>query len=131
MLGASRAGRFGVWLCVAGMAILTVTELLAIGARHAALDEYGYLVVLYGGSSILCGLGLVLAGVAVRRAGVWSGWRAWIVLASGIWVFIPMSPMMGAGFLAARLGIIGWMLLLAAVGWALWREEDVRQRRTR
>lgn len=122
----SRAGRLGVWAATAGLAILAVTELLAITARHADLDEYAYLNGLYGVSSTLAGAGLVAAGVAVRRAGVWLGWRSWIVLVTGVWVFVPMFPAMAAGFLPARLGITGWMLTFAALGWALWREEDTR-----
>lgn len=126
VVGAGRAGRVGVGVGAAGMALLTATELLAVTARDADLNEYGYLNALYGISSILTGVGLIVAGVAVRRARIWSGWRNWIVLIAGIWVFVPMFPAMVAGFVPARLGITGWMLTFAALGWALWRAEDSR-----
>lgn len=121
LLGSSRAGRAGAWAASAGMALLAVTELLAISAKDADLDQYAYLNVLYGVSTVLSGVGLILAGVAVRRAGRLSGWQSWVVLAAGIWVFVPMTPAIAAGFLAARLGITGWMLLYVALGWLLWR----------
>ena len=40
-------------------------------------------------------------------------------LALGVWVFVPMTPAIMAGFMPARLAITGWMLLFAALGWAL------------
>lgn len=129
VVGSGRAGRLGVWSAAAGMAILTATELLAVQARDADLDEYGYLNALYGVSCILAGAGLVVAGLAVRRSGAWIGWRRWVVLVTGIWVLIPMFPAMLAGFLAARAGITGWMICFAALGWALWREEPGHLRR--
>ncbi|GAB3198228.1 hypothetical protein GCM10027062_11910 [Nocardioides hungaricus] len=76
--GAGRARGIGVWLAAAGMALLTVTELLAVTARDADLDQYAYLNVLYS--------------IAIRRGGGWSGWRGWVVLVTGIWVFVPMIP---------------------------------------
>lgn len=124
VLGGGRLGRLGVSVAAVGMSLLTVTEVLAVTARHSALDEHAYLNALYGVSSILSGVGLIAAGVAIRRAGAWTGWRSWVVLVGGVWVFVPMFPAMVAGFLAARLGITGWMLVFAALGWALFRSED-------
>jgi len=121
LVGTARAGRLGVWLAVAGMALLTATELLAVTARHAALDQFTYLNALYGVASLLSGVGLFVAGVTVRHDGRLRGWQRWVVLVSGIWVFVPMTPAIAAGFLTARLAITGWMLLFAALGWTLWR----------
>ncbi len=38
-----------------------------------------------------------------------------------------MIPALMGPFLAARLAITGWMLVFAALGYALWRSEEVGQ----
>ena len=119
--GPGRAVAWGHGLGIAGMALLTLTELLAIAAAD---DPYpssltNVLDALYGVASLAIGVGLVIVGAAVRRVGAWTGWRAWLPLALGVWVFVPMTPAIMAGFLPARLAISAWMLLYAALGWAL------------
>lgn len=119
--GTSRWASWGHGTGIAGMALLTVTEAVAIGA---ARDPYpspltDLLDALYGMATIAAGAGLVVVGVLVRRTRMWAGWRSWIPLALGVWVFVPMVPAITMGFLPARLAITGWMLLYAALGWAL------------
>lgn len=118
-----RSATWGTVLAAAGMGLLAVTELIAIDARHSTYpgDGTGRLDVLYGVSSVMVGVGLVLAGVAVRRGGRWSGWRGAVVLVAGIFVFVPMMPALVGPFVLARLAITVWMLLFAALGYALWR----------
>ena len=124
--GPGRAVAWGHGLGIAGMALLTLTELLAIAAAD---DPYpssltNVLDALYGVASLAIGVGLVIVGTAVRRVGAWTGWRAWLPLALGVWVFVPMTPAIMAGFLPARLAISAWMLLYAALGWALASQPD-------
>ena len=119
--GPGRTAAWGHGIGISGMVLLTLTELLAISAAE---DPYpssmtDVLDALYGVASIAIGVGLVMVGVAVRRFGAWAGWRRWVPLAIGIWVFVPMTPAIMAGFLPARLSITAWMLLYAALGWAL------------
>lgn len=118
------ARRAGVLTAIAGMGLLTATELAASAAARSTYPGpgTGVLDALYGISSVIIGIGLIGAGVAVLRAGAWRGWRRWLPLALGIYVFVPMFPAMFGGFLAARLAITGWMLLFALLGWALARE---------
>jgi hypothetical protein len=120
------ARRVGVGAAIAGMGLLTATELAAIGAARSTYPGpgTGLLDALYGISSVVIGLGLVAAGVAVLQEHVWRGWRRWLPLALGVYVFVPMFPAMFGGFLAARLAITGWMLLFALLGWALGREDS-------
>lgn len=115
--------RWGVGLAAVGMAALTVTELVAITARHSTYPGEGtdLLDVLYGASSVAVGVGLILAGLAVRRGGRWAGWRGLVVLVAGIFVFVPMMPALMGPFVLARLAITAWMLLFAALGYALWK----------
>jgi hypothetical protein len=120
-VGPSRSGRIGHLVAVVGMLGLAATEVLAIGARDDGLDSalVGVLNGLYGITSIAIGVGLVTEGLAVRKHGAWTGWRAWIVLALGVWVFVPMTPAIALSVLGARLAISAWMLLFAVLGLAL------------
>ena len=124
--GVMRSGpraRWGTGAAVCGMAGLAVTELLAITARSSTYpgEGTGLLDTLYGVSTIGIGVGLVLTGLEVRRLGRWTGWRGLVVLVTGVFVFVPMTPALMGPFLLARLAITVWMLLFAAIGFALWK----------
>ena len=98
---------------VAGWVFLAAVELAAISAANAAYPSprTDLLDGLYGVSSVLIGIGITLAGVAVLRARRWTGWRRALVLVTGVWVFVPMTPALLGPFVLARLAITGWMLL--------------------
>ena len=121
-----RTARWGTGLAVSGMAMLAVTELIAITARNSTYpgEGTGLLDALYGVSSLAVGAGLILAGIAVRRTGRWNGWRRLVVLVTGIFVFVPMMPALMGPFVLARLAITVWMLLFAALGYALWKVDE-------
>lgn len=118
----TRPARWGWWVSVAGMAGLTLTELVAIAAADADYDSGigGALGGLYGLTCTAMGAGLLMVGVAMWRAHTWEGWRRGVVLALGVWVFVPMFPALAVTPTdGARLAIAGWMLLFAALGVAL------------
>ncbi len=118
-------GRWGAGLAASGMALLAVTELIAITARNSTYpgENTALLDALYGVSSVAVGVGLILAGISVRRRGRWTGWRGVVVLVAGIFVFVPMVPALMGPFVLARLAIAVWMLLFAALGYALWKHD--------
>ncbi len=120
------SARWGTGVAAWGMALLAVTELIAITARNSTYpgDGTGLLDALYGLSSLAVGVGLILAGIAVRRRGRWTGWRGLVVLVAGIFVFVPMTPALMGPFVFARLTITVWMLLFAALGYALWKADE-------
>ena len=120
------SARWGTGLAASGMALLAVTELIAITARNSTYpgDGTGLLDALYGISSVAVGVGLILAGIAVRRRARWTGWRGLVVLVAGIFVFVLMPPALLGPFVLARLAITVWMLLFAALGWALWKADE-------
>ncbi|WP_299928835.1 hypothetical protein [uncultured Nocardioides sp.] len=126
VMAQGRSARWGIGLAGWGMALLAVTELIAITARNSTYpgDGTGLLDALYGVSSVAVGGGLILAGIAVRRGGRWSGWRGLVVLVAGIFVFVPMMPALLGPFVLARLAITVWMLLFAALGYALWQADQ-------
>lgn len=122
VLPGSRVARWGWGLAFGGMVGLTLTELVAVAAAGDAVDTTRAVVVgaLYGLDCTAIGVGLVLAGVAVVRARSWTGWRRWVVLSLGVWVFVPMFPaLILTPTDGARWAIGGWMLLFAALGVAL------------
>ncbi|MBA2577225.1 MAG: hypothetical protein H0V05_11400 [Euzebyaceae bacterium] len=120
-LGTSRLGRWGAWGAIAGMALLTVTELVAIAGADSAYPSgrTDMLDSLYGVSSVLIGVTLIVAGIAVIRVGRWRGWRRLVPLLLGVYVFVPMTPALFGPFVLARLVIGGWMFGFAVLGWAL------------
>ena len=126
VVGRSGLGRSGHVLAVGGMVGLTLTELAAIVARDDDMNttRVAVLGAVYGVVTVAAGIGLVLEGVAAVRDGVWDGWRRWLLLITGVWVFVPMMPTLALSFLGARLAITGWMLLFAALGWALVRQHS-------
>jgi hypothetical protein len=75
----------------------------------------------YGVASIIIGVGLTLAGVAVVRTHLWLGSRRYVVLVCGVAVFVIVIPGVFAPFLAGRLVLVAWMLMFAALGVALIR----------
>jgi hypothetical protein len=123
-LGSSRMALSGHLAGVVGMLLLAVTELVAIGAAESLYPSprTDILDALYGASCVAIGLGLLAAGVAAIRAGVWRDSRRFLPALLGAYVFVPMFPAMLAGFIPARLGIAGWMLAFGLLGWVLLHE---------
>src|SRR4028119_1038669 len=84
--GTGLLGRVGLWISFVGMAALTLCE---VGAMTLATSPYpspgtDFMDMAYGVASILIGVGLTLAGLAVARAGVWAGWRRFVPLICGV-----------------------------------------------
>jgi hypothetical protein len=123
----SRSARIGVWIGAAGMALLAVMELVTMSAADVATDSSRADLVnaLYGPPTILIGVGLTVAGLALWRSPEdrWPGapWVRWLVPALGIYVFVPLTPAIMGPFVAGRLGIGVWMLLFAGLGLGLVR----------
>jgi hypothetical protein len=120
--GSGLLGRSGVWISLVGLATLTLCEVRAMTLSTSLYPspETTFLETFFGVASILIGVGLTLAGVAVVRANEWSGWRRFIVLTCGVAVFAIVIPGILGPFLVARLALTVWMLMFAALGWALY-----------
>ena len=120
--GTGLLGRVGVWISVLGMATLTLCE---VGAMTLVTSPFptprtDFMDMAYGVASILIGVGLVLAGVAVVRTREWGGWHRFVALICGVAVFVIVIPGVFGSFLAGRLVLAVWMLMFAALGWALY-----------
>jgi hypothetical protein len=127
---ASRVAWSGMLAATLGMAVLTVNELITITAHGAATDSDQATLVnnLYGPPVMLIGIGLAVAGAALLRQGAtaWTGarWMPALVLLLGLYVFIPLTPAIMGTFTAGRVGIGGWLLGFAALGYGLTRLTD-------
>jgi hypothetical protein len=106
---------------------LAVLEPVTISAYDAATDSdhATWVENLYRPPIMLIGIGLIVAVVAVlsRGTAAWTGppWLPALVLALGVYVFVPITPPHHGVFAAGRLEIGGWMLLFAAFGYGLTR----------
>jgi len=122
--GRGLLGHVGLWISAVGWATLTLCEVRAMTLATSPYPspETDFLDIWFGVASILIGISLTLAGVAVARAGEWAGWRRFVVLICGVAVFIIVIPGVFGPFLAGRLVLTVWMLMLAALGWALYAD---------
>ena len=132
--GDGRLGRIGAWLAVVGTFLLAVQELITgfrFGDVAMRTANEGAMGAGYGVSTNLIGLGMVVCGIAVVRARVWTGWARWIPLAIGVMHFVVVTPaVFGGGFVAGRLAIGSWMLLFGALGLALVRRFSAPETRS-
>ncbi len=127
--GSGLLGRVGLWISVVGMGTLTLCE---VGAMTLATSPYpsprtDLMDMAFGVASILIGIGLILAGVAVARAGEWGGWQRFVTLICGVAVFVIVIPGVFGSFLAGRLVLVVWMLMFAALGWALYTRARISE----
>lgn len=121
--GDGRLGRAGIGVAATGMVLLSVCEVMAMVLvdAMAADTAVGWLGAAYGLATVTIGVGLVMAGIAVARARVWRGWARFVVLTGGVAVFVVVLPGVAGPMVIGRLVLIAWMLVFAALGFALLR----------
>lgn len=124
--GTGKLGAVGAWGSAVAFVVLGILEVIAALAATEPLDGpvSQALNTAYGVVTIPLGVFLILVGVAVVRAKVWAGWRRWVLLIAGIWVFVPLTPALAIDFTVARYALIGWMILFIGLGVALLRKKD-------
>lgn len=104
-------GRIGFGVAALGQVSLVVAELLF--PFNGPVGEQ-----IFNFAPLLSGLGMVLAGIAVLRSGVWRGWHRVTPLLVGAWMLLVAIPLIiafdGPPNLAPTLALAGW-----DVCWAL------------
>jgi hypothetical protein len=118
------ATKVGLVLAILSMAMLTVTEVVAIGAAEVAADSSRASAVgaTYGFATMGLGLGFLMAGIGLARRPVLPGAMGkWVFLAIGIWIFFPMLPTLFMPLIYGRITIGIWLLMYAGIGVALLR----------
>ena len=125
---AGLAGR-GVFAAIGGIAsvvamlALSVQELVAISAADSAYPspQTDVIEAAYGMITLATGAALILFGIAVARARVLSGVGRWLMLVIGVWVIVPLTPAIFAGYEVGRIAIGLWLLLFTWLGVAMIR----------
>jgi len=123
LVGTSRGGRVGSRLAVVGMALLIPCELAFIPFASSTDSDPGpiFASTVIGIASVIAGAGFIVAGIAVLRTKAWSGPARYLPLLVGVWVFVPMTPLIIADGHLFYVGVGSWNLLLAGLGLALVR----------
>ena len=128
--GGGKVARGAGWVAVVGTTLLALMELVTasrFGEWDSKLANEGVMGAGYGVSTNLIGIGLVVAGIGVVRARVWTGWERFIPLTVGLMHFLVVTPCLFSGnYVAGRLGIGSWMVVFGALGLALVRDAGRR-----
>jgi hypothetical protein len=125
-VGASRPGHFGARLALVAGGVFVVAHAVSVMFRDARMDDPAgvAVVALFAVASVLTAIGFILAGVAVARAGRWTGWRRYTVVAVGVWM-LCMVPMQCTPLLP--LSVVIYAATIAAFSIALLAEPDGRR----
>ncbi|MWB98700.1 hypothetical protein [Agromyces seonyuensis] len=109
----------GLVLAAGAFVGLAVWELVAIVGSGLVYpsEDTAWIDTGYGVASLVNAVGLVVLGIATIRAGMLMGAARWLVLVTGIYVFVPILPALFAGgFVLGRIVLAVWMLLFALLG---------------
>ncbi len=112
MAGPTRAASAGLLVAITGTALLFVGELASIPIRHDRTDDTAAAVVgaVFGIAVVLSAVGFLITGRATIQAGLWTDWRRFTPLATGLWttalVGISLTKALPTG-----VGIYGLCLL--------------------
>jgi hypothetical protein len=123
LAGSSRPAKAGVWLAVAGMALLVPCEFGYVFLAHAADGSTGddILGSGFGIAVPLAGIGFLMAGVTTLRAGRWPGPGRFIPLLIGVLTFVVMLPVQAARPSIFLWAIAVWNVAFIPLGWSLWQ----------
>ena len=102
----TKAGQVGARLAVAGALLYVVAHSLSLAGYDAAINDPIAVVVVscFGVGTLLTATGLIMAGTATLRSGVWSSWRRYTPLALGAWM-VAMMPLQFTAALPVAVGV--------------------------
>jgi hypothetical protein len=111
----STLARMFLGLAVVGQLSLAVAEVVWPG--NASVGD-----TLFGVGPTLTGIGLIGAGISILRAGRWTGWRRFLPLGLGLYIFVVMTPALivsgGPPAPVALAVLAGWDVLWALIAGA-------------
>lgn len=112
--GESAWGTRGFGVAIVGRIIFVAGELAALMVGHDDL-------FLFPVAAVLTGVGMIVGGLAVVRAGRWEGPLRYAPLAMGIYPFVAMFPVLAVTGERPDALLSCWGLLMLAVGLAMLR----------
>ena len=128
--GPTRAARGGLALASVGIALITAGHLASIPVADQTLDDAGPKIVgaVFGLGTLLSAVGLLLAGRATLRAGLWTRWRRWVVLLTGV-AAVALLGLQFTKALPTAVGVFELGFVLIGVALALEPEPALEPRR--
>jgi hypothetical protein len=75
------------------------------------------------------GVGLLLAGIAVLRAGRWGGWHRFTPLSCGLYTFLVLIPALALSDGYNAWALAGWQIPFALLGLALYQQGSSSEHR--
>lgn len=129
IIGLARSGAAGSggWLAKLGLSITLVGSALLIAFELILLMNVALGELLLGFYTPLTGLGLLLTGIAVLRAGHWQGWQRFAPLICGLYPFLILIPAFAASGGPNFWAIAGWQVPFMLLGLALRSDAGARQ----
>jgi len=129
VIGLARSGAAGDgWLGKVGLGLAIIMGALFIPAELSIQVNQPLGATLDGICAMGLGLGMILAGVAVLRAGRWQGWWRSIPLLFGLYPFLLIMPFIFLTGTPNFVAIGGWGVLSLLLGVALRGEDAVAAR---
>jgi hypothetical protein len=110
--GNGRLGRIGLGIALTASVLFLPAEVLV-----AINEELGG--ALLGLCALAQGLGLLLAGIAVLRAGRWSGWHRFTPLLCGLYTVLVLIPALALSDGYNTWALAGWQIPFGLLGLAL------------
>ena len=131
VVGLARSGATGDgWLARVGLGIALVASVLFLPFEVLVAINLELGGALLGLCALAQGLGLLLAGIAVLRAGRWGGWQRFTPLSCGLYTFLVLIPALALspeGYNAWAL--VGWQIPFALLGVALYQQGSAPEHR--
>jgi hypothetical protein len=116
--GDSRLAKIGLRIAVLASALFLPFEVLV-----AVNEELGG--ALLGLTALVQGLGLLLTGIAVLRAGRWSGWHRFTPLLCGLYTFVILIPALALSNGYNAWALAGWQIPFLLLGVGLYQQRSV------
>jgi uncharacterized membrane protein len=129
IIGLARSGAAGDgWLGKIGLGLAIIMGALFIPAELSIQVNLPLGSTLDGICSMGLGLGMILTGIAVLRAGRWQGWTRFIPLLFGLYPFLLIMPYVFLTGAPNFVAIGGWGVFSLLLGVALRAEDAVAAR---